>query len=333
MKTNSSSNANSSNLRLPQRLNLFAFAALAAALIFSSTSVRADATPFSRIFVFGDSLCDTGNFFRLTGGGYPPPPYAGGRFSNGKIWVEYTADALRMAIQPGDNYAVAGATTGRDNVNNGLAGLTFPGLQDEIDSFQASHSPADASDALFVVWAGANDFFAALATGAAPQTLISNGVYNTALAIVRLKQSGAQHILVLNVPDLGVTPYVRGLGLGAQVTQLSAAYNAVLAATLDSLNSAGVPTIRVDAFKTLDAMAFNPDQFGFTNVTQPFLAVGGNADEFLFWDSVHPTTIGHAVLAQEALNSLLTYYSPRAGKGTPDACLNALRGLVHARGN
>src|SRR5437588_7599042 len=305
MKTNASLDIKHSITRLIRGSNRVAFALLGAAtLMVPLTTLHADSTPFSRIFVFGDSLSDTGNFYTLTGG-YPPPPYVNGRFSNGKLWVEYAADALQMIILPGDNYAVAGATTGRYNLNNGLSGLTFPGMLDQIDAFQASHRPAEANDALFVVWAGANDVFAALATGTSPQTLISNGVYNTALAIVRLNQSGARHILVSNLPDLGVTPFVLSLGVGAQLTQLSAAYNAALTATLDALNTNGISTIRVNSFATLEAMASHPAQFGFTNVTQPFLTTGGNPDEFLFWDSVHPTTIGHAVLAQEALNSLI----------------------------
>jgi len=319
-------------MRLIRRLNHHVSPILTAAILMLPAAVaQADSTPFSRIFVFGDSLSDTGNFHAMTGG-YPPPPYADGRFCNGKLWVEYAADALHMVILPGDNYAVAGATTGRFNVNNGMGGLTFPGLQDQIDSFQAHHPWEDAKGALFVVWAGANDFFAALATGTAPETLVSNGVYHTALAIVRLKQSGAQHILVLNVPDLGVTPYARSIGAGTAITQLGAAYNAVLAGTLDTMAANGIPTIRADSFATLDAMATRPAEFGFTNVTQPFLATGGNADEFLFWDSVHPTTIGHGVLAQEVLHALLAYFSPRQGKGAPDSGINALRGLVHARG-
>ena len=331
MKTIARQHMGSSTTRLMRRFNGHAAVILTAATwLLPLTHIRADSTAFSRIFVFGDSLCDTGNFHRLTGG-YPPPPYADGRFSNGRLWVEYAADALHMTILPGDNYAVAGATTGRYNINNGLGGLTFPGLQDQIDAFQANHTPRDAGDALFVIWAGANDFFAALETGAPPQTLISNGVYNTALAIVRLKQSGAQHILVLNVPDLGVTPYARGIGMAAPIAQLCAAYNAALSATLDALAVNGISTIRMDAFATLDDMAYRPAEFGFTNVIQPFLTTGGNADEFLFWDSVHPTTVGHAVLAQKALSSLMAYYSPREGKRAPDASINALRGLVHAR--
>jgi thermolabile hemolysin len=288
--------------------------------------------PFSRIFVFGDSLSDTGNLFLLSGG-YPPPPYFEGRFSNGRLWVERLADALGMKIVAGDNYAVGGATTGYFNSNDGLNGRVYPGLLGEIDSFKATRSAAEAQGALFVVWAGANDFFVALVTGQDPEVLIGNGVGNTVQAIQQLWQAGARHIMVANVPDLGLTPYALSMNVGAPVTQLSAAYNQVLESALDNLAAAGIPTIRVDAFATLRTMVSQPAQFDFTNVTDQLILAGGSAPGYLFWDSVHPTTEGHAVFAEAAADSLIRYFSPRQGEGTPAARINALNGLVNAWDN
>jgi phospholipase/lecithinase/hemolysin len=298
-------------------------------LVAPITAARADQTAFSRIFVFGDSLSDTGNFYALTG--YPPAPYYQGRFSNGKVWVEYVANSLQTQIQPGDNFAFAGATTGRVNINSAAVGALLPGLQDEIDSFQAKgYSQAQVGEALFIVWAGANDFFLALEGGVPPQVVISNGVYNTAQAVLRLEASGAHHILVANAPDLGVSPFGISTGIGPQLTQLCAAYNQVLTATLDALASSGVKTIRVDAFTTLDSMVNNPAAYGFSDATHAYLLTGGDANQFLFWDTLHPTTIGHSVFANEALNVLVSYFSPREGAGSPPARVNGLRGLVRA---
>ncbi len=290
---------------------------------------EANSKPFSRILVFGDSLSDTGNFYQLSGG-TPPAPYYQGRFSNGRVWVEQLADALGMTIAPGDNYAVGGATTGFMNYNDGLNGRDYPGLLDEIGSFSATREAAEARGALFVVWAGANDFFLGLGSGRAPAEIIGNGVGNTMQAIQQLWQAGARHIMVVNLPDLGLTPDARAANMGAGLTQLSAAYNQVLDSALDSLASAGIPTIRVDAFATLRKMVAQPAQFGFTNVTDPLMYVGGNAAEFLFWDGVHPTTKGHAVFAEAAADSLISYFSPRQGEGTPAARINSLNGLVKA---
>ena len=99
---------------------------------------------------------------------------------------------------------------------------------------------------------------------------------------------------------------------------------------LDSLAAAGIPTIWVDAFATLRTMVTQPDQFGFTNVTEPLIWSGGPAPGYLFWDPVHPTTEGHAVFAEAAADALISYFSPRQGKGAPSACINALNCLVNA---
>jgi len=294
-------------------------------------AARPHSAPFSRIVVFGDSLSDTGNFYHLTGGLEPPPPYAGGRFSNGPLWIEYLAAALGMQLNQEDNYAVAGATTGHANSNDGLAGLEFPGLQDQLAEFLQSHQAGGADpDALYVVWAGANDFFVTLAGGGSPVDLISHGVANTGFAVQQLRSAGAQQILVLNVPDLGLTPYGLASGMGPEITRLAATYNQVLETTLQALADAGIPTIRVDAFATLQAMVDFPVEFGFTNVTEPFLLVGGDPAEFVFWDAVHPTTRGHQVLADEALDQLIKFYSPRQGNSFPPALVNSLKGLVNA---
>jgi outer membrane lipase/esterase len=116
--------------------------------------------------------------------------------------------------------------------------------------------------------------------------------------------------------------------MGAAMSQLSAAYNQALEAALRALAGAGVPNIHVDAFSTLQAMVNLPGEFGFTNVTDPLLFTGGESDEFLFWDAVHPTTRGHEVLADAARNCLIDYFSPRRGKGNPPALVNSLNGLV-----
>ena len=89
--------------------------------------LKATAATFSQIYVFGDSLSDTGNSLKATG--IPPsPPYFQGRSSNGPVWSEYLADDLGLTPQQQTNYAFGGANSGSDNtLVPGLQGL--PGLQ------------------------------------------------------------------------------------------------------------------------------------------------------------------------------------------------------------
>jgi len=320
------------NLNLIQRMRVPALAGLLLlSMVLAGSRAQAKSQPFSHIVVFGDSLSDTGNYYQLSGGS-PGAPYAGGRFCNGPVWVEYLSLQLGMDYEPADNFAVGGATTGTLNSNDGFAGKQYPGLQDEISSFQASAAITEPERALYVVEAGANDFFIALATQTAPQTLINDGVNNTVTAIQRLWGSGARLILVMDVPDLGVTPMAKSIRMSAQLTQLCALYNQALDQALDRLALAGIPTIRLDSFVVLDSMANEPAIYGFSNVTVPLtLAPAGvDPEQFLFWDPVHPTTGAHEVLAEAALAQLFAMFSPCNGQGKPDAKVNSLHGLVNS---
>lgn len=301
--------------------------------------------PFSRIFTFGDSLTDTGNFFELTGGAVPPAGlYADGRVSNGPIWIEYLADELGLALQDADQFATLGSMTGETNFRDVPGVFAFPGFQDQVDSFFARHGAEADPDALYVVWIGANDVFAWLRdSGGNPSlvpALIGNGVFRTVSAVARLAEAGARHIMVANLPDLGLTPDIKAFGpaVAAALTQVTDLYNGALAAQLDLLADGGVPTIRVDAARIIRDIVGDPAAFGIDNVSvpailtliQPALFGHLDPDASLFWDGVHPTTVGHAVIAGYAVDALVSARSPRRGLGDGPGLVHALNGLVNA---
>jgi hypothetical protein len=60
-------------------------------------SSLAQAGSIDAIEAFGESLSDDGNIFLLSGGTTPGPPYVGGQFSNGNVWVEDLAISLALA--------------------------------------------------------------------------------------------------------------------------------------------------------------------------------------------------------------------------------------------
>ncbi|MGZ9082256.1 MAG: SGNH/GDSL hydrolase family protein [Rhodoplanes sp.] len=88
---------------------------LGLALAGASTTGQAAAASYTNMFVFGDSLSDTGNVYDLTRGILPAPPYAGGRFSDGPVYAEYMAKGLGLpldnVLSGGTNYAFGGAET------------------------------------------------------------------------------------------------------------------------------------------------------------------------------------------------------------------------------
>lgn len=301
---------------------------LAASVLLASVST-ADQQPFSKIVVFGDSLSDTGNASLLTGGFYPTsPPNASGRVSNGALWVEYLAESLGMELYDEDQYAVAGARTDHDNFNAYLGlPLADTGLQSQIERY-LQDTGAD-PDALHTVWIGANDIFTTLTFNGNIGLTIHNAIQNTAQAVATLSSHGARHILVANLPDLGLTPF--GLVSGsAQLSYLTDVYNAGLQQALDALDSAGIQTIRLDAAELIREISADPTAFGLLDATHEALGSGNDADDYLFWDGVHPTTAGHAIVASQAIDELIAFYSLRQGGGNGPGLVHSLNGLVHA---
>ena len=330
---------------------------LALAALLCSAAV---ANNIDHAVVVGDSLSDTQNLFALSGGVTPPLGiYYQGRFSDGPVWTDYVAADLGLtvnhataaAIATGtsglagtgfvDNYAVAGAFSGdytvagqtvsnaNDlfNVMGGGIAVGIPGLQQQMQFYAAG--PVDVN-AAHVVWAGANDmlfspFIDPLAPTSVATTLAfaQNVATNVATAAIDLVNAGASNVVVINLPDLGVTPFAQGntpvnplLGqqllaafgspaaLSAYLTALSQAFNATLAF---QLAAAGVDVTLFDVSAALQALLNDPAGNGIANITDPCLQsvtptvsiCDQSAGAYVFWDDVHPTTHVHSILASQ----------------------------------
>ncbi|KAJ2586853.1 hypothetical protein EV177_009695, partial [Coemansia sp. RSA 1804] len=89
------------------------------------------------LYIFGDSLSDTGRLHTMTFGLVPPEPYWEGRFSNGPLWIEYLA--LLQGLQLED-YAV-GASESVDSHPDlfGLLPMAIPSTHDQIETFAKAH--------------------------------------------------------------------------------------------------------------------------------------------------------------------------------------------------
>ena len=304
---------------------------LALLLLLVSVLLPAQTRPaFSGLVVFGDSLSDTGNVAHDVqakyGLRYPSETfnYTDGRFTDGAgtkpaarayfgVWVEQLATALGVpAVAPstagGMNYAYGDATTedGTTVVTEGALSLAVNNMGLQVSNYLARPTPPD-PNALFLVWGGGNDFFRDASLANIP--VVAGRV--TAL-VDRLARAGAVNILVPNLPPLGTLPNYSGQpDIAAALNAGTAAYRNVLNADLDvlqaSLAAAGVPLhlYRLDVFNLYYEIARNPAARGFVNVgaaAQGNTAV--NPDQYLFWDSIHPTTAGHYQIALSALSVL-----------------------------
>jgi phospholipase/lecithinase/hemolysin len=275
--------------------------------------LRVWAKNYDEIYVFGDSLSDTGNVFNATQGAIPPDPYYQGRFSNGPVWVEYLANDLGLTPNPSTNFAFGGATTGFDNI--GLA--TLPGLQQQINSFTAANKSAD-PNALYILWAGTNDYLDYF-FGEVPNP--TQTVANLSGAVKALAAVGAKDIMVVNLPDLGKFPVTGGdRQISSVLSTLTSEHDSTLSANLNLLSQQLNPDVNIISFDVnslFSRIIANPEEFGFTDVTDscigdlsvvpvnvPTKPVACTPDKFLFWDSVHPTTTTHKIIGDFAFSVL-----------------------------
>jgi phospholipase/lecithinase/hemolysin len=292
-------------------------AAAAARAVPVARTMAPPGAPFPAIYAFGDSLTDGGNDSLATAGKVPVSPYADRSFTNGQVWVKDLAQDLKLpAIQPslagGTDFAYGGADTGQTPVHT----LNPTDLPSQVSQFDAQvHTPQ--AGALYAMWIGANDVLDIAnntsLTPAQQQADVGAAVNNETAAISALAARGAQHFLVLNVPDLGKTPdeMAHGPAVAQSATSLATQYNNDLSAAVQHLQASGALKIDlVDTFSVLDQTIANPGAHGFTNVTDPLWtgnltdpnsgtlrATGSAQNQFLFMDSLHPTAEAHAQLA------------------------------------
>lgn len=304
---------------------------LIAGLLLASGCAFADPMgAVNEIIAFGDSLSDSGNASIVTLGVEPGTrgpgyyyrsvsgvPFQVGEFTNAPtpggptgVWVDQLAGKLGVPVaQPalagGTNYAVADAVTGSAGLDN---------IDAQLAAFKTATNGTAPSNALYTIWGGANDIFNitnpanALSTG---MTAADNLYKN----ILTLSSEGARYFLWSNLPDLGKTPAAIAAGppVSTVATVASDAFDGEWAADLMKLQAGGISVVGLDVASLFAAVEANPAQFGFTNVTGSAITVpGADPDQYLFWDDVHPTAAGDALLADAASAELLATPEPAA---------------------
>ncbi len=284
-----------------------------------STSI---ANPPQQLLVFGDSLSDVGNFYKISQQTVPAsPPYADGRFSNGSLWVEVVGTQFNLKptlstsfpltpIPPdGVNFALAGAASNAVPLPNGLFS---PGFLQQVNGFlgRLKGQPVN-SKALFTVWIGANDYASLTPQGlVVAQQEVAQTLGNISLGLESLIKAGATQILVFNLPDIGKSPVGKSTHPG-YLSLLSRLHNYSLNQLLPALRQKypGVVLQLVDVYSLTNDAIQNPSKYGFTNVTESCLnpttlVPCPNPDQYLFWDNFHPARVAHQAIANLVLQNL-----------------------------
>ena len=282
-----------------------------------------------QVVSFGDSLSDVGTFAPIASA------VGGGRFTTnpGQVWTQnvaqYYGDTLSAAFtidlthgltaKGGLGYAEGGATVATpanlyDFLTDVIGNVEMP-VNQQVSSYLSAHGGFNANQ-LVLVWAGSNDVLRAGALPAAAP-IVQTAATTLAQVIAQIVQRGATHVVVVNVPNVGLSPKgVTQADGGANLTQLSQLFNASLNAALQT-NGVQGKVIQVDSYTWVNQLvaSFQANGFVVSNTSvacdpaktphatallcSPATYVTANADQtYMFADDLHPTTRMHALFAQ-----------------------------------
>ena len=276
------------------------------------------AQPYDRLYVFGDSLSDTGNLASIAGD-FPDPPYYQNRVTNGLVAVEVMAARLGLPLTTslhmigpavGNNYAVVAASAARNEAID---------LNTQVALFLANHAGVAPDKALYVMFIGGNDIRKARDTAdwTAAVQKVEEAADTIATQMQVLAASGARHWLVVNGPDIGIIPetglIAAATGLSefpARASALSILFNDALKRRMQVLeDEAAIEVERFDLFRLFARIIEKSDKLGFTNAVEPCFssqlgqytegcAFGFNIDKYVFFDEIHPTARVHAMIGE-----------------------------------
>jgi outer membrane lipase/esterase len=232
----------------------------------------------------------------------------------------YAQGGSRVTLQPGPGNKLLGGG------NAVLGQLTVPVRDQMLAHLAKLPGGKFTGKELVTVMAGGNDVFiqggTVAAGGATPQqAVVAMGTAGAELAgyvKALLLANGAKTVVVVNLPNVAVTPY--GISQGAQgqafITAMVTTFNDQLKQGL-----AGTGVVIADAYTESTTQASNPAPYGLTNVTTGACgtnALGGTSlvcnatnvkpgdvSRYQYADDVHPTPYGYELLAKFVLSEML----------------------------
>ncbi|CAI1055059.1 autotransporter outer membrane beta-barrel domain-containing protein [Serratia quinivorans] len=196
-------------------------AVLAVAILCSMTT---PALAYDQLYVFGDSLSDTGNNGRFTYDSNKHLLYD-------EVLAQRIGAALVASDNGGDNYAAGG-------------GVAVPALnpadntQDQVQSYLNRVNGRADGDGLYIHWIGGNDLAAAALNPATAPGVAYNSAAAAAAQVHSLLNAGAGTVIVPTVPNIGSTPQLMELIIQQALTPVQ---NAAVQAAYATLNSLATP--------------------------------------------------------------------------------------------
>ncbi|KAK9158751.1 hypothetical protein Scep_005325 [Stephania cephalantha] len=297
-------------------------------------------------FIFGDSVVDAGNnnhLYTLVKANFPPygrdfvTHSPTGRFCNGKLATDFTAENLGFTTYPpaylsseakgkalstGVNFASA-ASGYYDNTAQLYHAISLSQQLEYYKEYQKklvkvagkSKAASIISGSIYLISAGSSDF-------------VQNYYINPYLYRAytqNLYALGARRIGVTSLPPLGCLPAAITLfGLGTNVcvpklNQDATSFNNKLNTTSQNLQKklSGLNMVVFDIYQPLFDLVTKPSDHGFVEARKACCGTGtletsvlcnersvgtcANATGYVFWDGFHPSEAANKVLADDLL--------------------------------
>ena len=282
------------------RLSAAAGSILVALLLAPALSFAA--APYTKLYILGDSLSDTGNVKQVYDGivaansgnspvpgvlgtQIPPPPYyldgtGGATFSNGPNYSQVLAEKLGLAAKAsllpgGTNYAFGGART--DYQIYQFASNSFLGLTAQRDRLLADHPGGLDPNALYVVFGGGNNVQDMLTgvrspgnEGLGAPSNVQETIADISSVVGSLYGAGARHLILANVPDVSLVPRIIELNNPVASFSARAASNGInvgIDAIVAGHLAAGRDIRKLDVYDLLNDTIADAAALGFTNTT------------------------------------------------------------------
>jgi phospholipase/lecithinase/hemolysin len=259
-----------------------------------------DRFSYSNFIVFGASLSDTGNVYTASSGGLPGASsgYYLGRWSNGPLWIDDVASAYGKsadaALLGGTNYAYSGAMT----CTITTVTSSVPDMCVQVAEYLSSVSNKADSNAMYVIDSSVvgNEITKVLSSNVSSTQITTVAPTNIENILQVLYAAGARHFLIVNVPDVGVTPLIQAYGSSASLmaTNLAVAFNSKLTAAVNSFAVVNLDAYiyQADINGVFTNIKSSASSYGIENSTDSCLNAGlicASPDTYLFWDDFHPT--------------------------------------------
>jgi len=295
--------------------------------------------PYSSVYAFGDSLVDPGNALELADAfdflpfGTPDnlptadKGYYLGRFTDGFTYTDLISNKfLGVATKPvfpfGYDDPFLGISFGflsdpdGNNLNFAYGGAQIrqgdeyvPDMDDQTDAFKDAVDGHTDPNGLHIVTFGGNDIhelvpkFDPWLDPVAAQTHLQKDADEFIEELRDIIGTGARHILITGIPDVGIQPYYNDTPMEAErraaATQYGETLDAMIRTQLAQLNITGV-TIHYVSFTQMAGDIFDRLE-GIVPASELYPL---NESSLVFYDSVHPTAQMHALAAAYLLDAL-----------------------------